>query len=100
MQAELAVHCPDFGGPDQARMRDRHRMERAFQLLQPERQKSVENGKSRTEIVVLPNKCLQHRRMIRKPIENLRRGQAIALELASKVFACHVMPSDSDTKSC
>jgi hypothetical protein len=35
--------------------------------------------------------------MVWKPIQNLRRCEAVAFELASKVFRCHVMPSDSDT---
>jgi hypothetical protein len=36
--------------------------------------------------------------MVGKPIENLRRGEAVAFKLASKIFGYHhhKMPSDSD----
>src|SRR5262249_17928889 len=91
VQPELAVHGADFGRPDQARMRHRHREERALQLLQPERQKAVECRKSRAEIVILPDIGLQQGGMIGKPVEDLRRRQTVAVELASKVAGCNVL---------
>src|SRR6516165_1390037 len=89
VQPELAVDGADFGRPDQARMGDRHRMERPFQSFQPEGQKLVEHRKPGAEVVVLPDERLQEGRMIRKPIKNLRRRQTVSFELASKVFGCH-----------
>src|SRR5712691_7224437 len=91
VQPELAVHRSDFGGPDQARMGDRHRKERSLELLEPERQKAVERRKSRAEIVVLPDVGLQQGGMIGKPVEDLRRRQTVAIELASKIAGCNVL---------
>src|ERR1700720_3072516 len=91
VQPELAVHRADFGGPDQARMRDRHREERPFELLEPEPQEAVERRKSRAEIVVLPDIGLQQGGMIGKPVEDLRRRQTVAVELAPKIARCNVL---------
>src|SRR5215831_3673145 len=88
MQTEFAVDRADFGRPDQASMGDRDRMQRSLERLQPEGQKAVEHWKSRAEVVVLPDIGLQQGRMIGKPIEDLRRGQTIAFELAAEVPGC------------
>src|SRR4029450_1434449 len=88
-QVELAVDRAQLGGPNQARVRDRDRVERSLQLFQPEREKAVEHRKSRTQIIVLPDIGLQQRWMVGKPIKNLRSGQTIAFELAAEVPGCH-----------
>src|SRR5712691_12489915 len=73
VQPEFAVDRADLGRPDQPRMRDRDGVQRALEGLEPERQKAVERWKFRAEVVVLPNVGLQQGRMVRKPIEDLRR---------------------------
>src|SRR5260370_206863 len=97
VQSEFTVDGTYFGRPNQAGMRNGHRMQRSFKCLERERQKPIEHGELWAEIIVLPNKGLQQGGMIRKPIENLSRRQTIAFELAWKIFRCHRMPSDSDT---
>src|SRR5271166_2607063 len=65
-------------------------MERPLQRFEPERQKLVEHGEPRAQVIILPDEGLQQGRMIRKPIEDLSRGQTISFELASKVLGCHM----------
>src|SRR6516164_8407810 len=96
MQPELAVDGADFRGPDQSRMGNRHGMQRPFESFEPELEEAIEHWKSRAEVVVLPDIGLQQRRMIGKPIQYLRSGEAVAFNLASKIFGYHWMPSDSD----
>src|SRR5262245_56205499 len=94
VQPEYAVHRPDLGGLDQARMRDRHRMQRPFELLQPEGEEAVEDRELGAQIVVLPDVGLQQRRIIGHPVENMSRGEPVALELPSKVICRHAGPPD------
>src|ERR1700745_1388756 len=61
VQTEFVVDGADFGRPDQAGMRDRDRVQRSLERLQPEGEKPVEHRKSRTEVVVLPDIGLQQR---------------------------------------
>src|ERR671925_77331 len=89
MQPELAADCAYLRGPDQPGVGNRHRVERSLEGLQPERQELVQDRKPRAEIVILPDKGLQQRGMIRKPVKNLCRSEAVAFELASKIFGCH-----------
>ena len=62
VQPELAVDRADFGRLDQPRMRNRHRMQRALELLQPEIEEFVQHRKIRAEIVVLPDISLKQPR--------------------------------------
>src|SRR5271166_3927823 len=64
-------------------------MERPLQRFEPERQKLVEHGEPRAQVIILPDEGLQQGRMIWKPIEDLSRGQTISFELSSKVLGSH-----------
>src|SRR5262245_30568882 len=70
-------------------MRDRDRIEWSLELLQPERQEPVQDGKARTQVVVLPDIGLQQGWMIGQPVEDLRRGEAVAFELTADIMGHH-----------
>src|ERR1700704_4854117 len=80
VQPELAVDCANLGRLDQAGMRDRDRVQRPLELLQPEGEEAVEDREFGTQIVVLPQIGLQQRRMIGHPVENMSRGEPVALD--------------------
>src|SRR5947208_6532365 len=86
MQTELAADRAQLRGLDQPRVGHRDGVERSLELLQPERQKAVQHRESRTQVVVLPDISLQQGRMIWEAVEDLRRGEAIAFELAAEIF--------------
>jgi hypothetical protein len=86
MQSKLAFDRADFRRLDQLAMRHRHRMQNALERTLPELQEALQLRELRKEIVFLPNVGLQQPRVVRPPIEDLRGGQAIAIELALKVF--------------
>jgi hypothetical protein len=81
MQPELGANHPAFGGADEPLVRDRHGVQRAVQFALPEIEEAEQLGELRRQIVLLPDKGLQQIRMIRIPIEDMGRGQAIAPEL-------------------
>jgi hypothetical protein len=54
-------------------------MQRAFERLEPEGEKTVERRKARAEVVVLPDVGLQQGRMIRQAIEDLCGRQTVAV---------------------
>src|SRR5262249_45437030 len=85
VQAEFAPNRHDLGGLDQPRVRDRHRMQRSLELLQPEIEEFVEFRKVRAQIVLLPDVGLQKPGMIRPAIEDVGCGQSVALELATEI---------------
>ena len=95
VQAEFAVDRFDLGGLDQPRMRHGHRMQRSLELLQPEIEEFVELGKFRTQIVLLPDIGLQKPRMIRPAIEDVGRGQPVALELTAEIPRDRVFAENS-----
>src|SRR5262245_27346640 len=81
VQAELAVDGAHLGRLDQARMGDRHRMQRAFERALPEQQELLQHRERRTEVVFLPDVALQQPGMIRPPVEDVRSSEAVALKL-------------------
>src|SRR6202030_2096518 len=89
MQTELAVDRADFDGTDEARMRHRHRVQRAVERALPEAEEFLQQGKLRPQIVVLPHVGLQQPAIIGAAVEDARGGQAIALELAAEIFRDH-----------
>src|ERR1700730_16383986 len=95
MQTELAAYRAQLRGLDQRRVGHGDGVERSLELLQPERQKAVQHRKSRTEVVVLPDIGLQQGRMIGEAVEDLRRGEAIAFELAAEIFGREFLGSKS-----
>jgi hypothetical protein len=86
MQPKLAVHRADLRRLDQPRVRHRHRVQRAFELFQPEIEEFVERRKHRAEIVILPDVGLQQPGMIGAPVKDVGGGQAVAFELPTKVL--------------
>src|ERR1700733_7621190 len=70
-------------------MRDRYRVQRPFELLQPEIEELVQHRKDRAEIVVLPDIGLQKPRVIRSTVENIGRRQSIAFKLLAKLLRHH-----------
>jgi hypothetical protein len=55
----------------------------------PEFEKTMQLGKFGKQVIALPDKRLQQGTMIRQTIENMRGGQAIALQLMSEVLGNH-----------
>src|ERR1700722_11215388 len=51
VKPELTVDRLEFGRLDQLAMRDLHRMQRAFQLVLPERQEAHQFGKFREQVI-------------------------------------------------
>src|SRR5690348_12499917 len=86
MQLELAVDGANLGRADQPCMRYGDRVQRPFKGLQPEIEKLVERRKRRAEIVILPDIGLQQPRMVGPPVEDVSRGQPVALELLAKIL--------------
>src|SRR5215475_1953003 len=85
VQAELAVDGAHLGRLDQARMGDRHRMQRALERALPEQQELLQHRERRTEVVFLPDVALQQPGMVRAPIEDMRGGETVALELLHEI---------------
>src|SRR6185437_3885155 len=75
MQPEYTIDGAELRGLDQLGVRDANRIQRPLQLLLPELQEVLQRGKSREQIVILPDIALQQRGMIGHPIEYLRRRQ-------------------------
>ena len=68
MEAENAIHRFDLGRLDEAGMRDRDRMQDAFERFLPEFQKRLQFWKIWAKVVVLPDVALQQPRMVRAPV--------------------------------
>src|SRR5689334_21561991 len=94
MELKHPVHGSQLGWLDQPRMRDGDGEQRSVELFLPEREKVVQRRKFWKEIVVLPDECLQQRRVIRHPIENLRRRQTVTQHLFPEVFGNNPNPRD------
>src|ERR1700730_10840034 len=91
LQPELAIDGADLGRLDQARMRHRHRVQRALELLQPEIEELVELGKGRAEVVILPDISLQQPGVIGPPVEDVGRRQSVAFKLAAKLLRTPIL---------
>jgi len=66
VKAELRPGMPHFRRADDAAAAHDDRMQLALDLFLPEIEKTAQLGKSRREVVILPDKTLQQRRMIRQ----------------------------------
>src|SRR3954468_12989166 len=97
VQPELAVDRADLRRLDQPRVGHRDREQRTLKLLEPEIEKFVQHREIGAEVVFLPNVGLQQRRVIGKPIQNVRSGQAIAFNLLAKVTRNHGVLHSSRT---
>src|SRR5215216_6670846 len=85
VEAEFAVDGAHFRRPDEARVGDRHRVQRAFQRSLPEEEKLLQQRERRAQIVILPDVALQQPGMVGTPIEDMRGGQAVAVELLLEI---------------
>src|SRR5215218_1940789 len=97
VQPELSVDRADLRRLDQPRVGYRDREQRTLKLLEPEIEKFVQDREIGAEVVFLPNVGLQQRRVIGKPVQNVRSGQAIAFNLLAKITRNHgVLHFESD----
>jgi hypothetical protein len=56
-------------------------MQLAFDIADPEIEEAAQHGKMGGDIEMLPEEGLQHVRVIREMVEDLRGGEAVAPEL-------------------
>src|SRR5690606_29083623 len=68
------------------------RMKRPVNFLAPEIDEAVQSRKLRRDVVMLPDECLQQMRMVRKMIEDLRRGKAVAHQHQFRFPGAHISP--------
>lgn len=99
MQPELAVERLHLGRLDQAGVRHRHGVEDSVQRLLPEGQKALQFREFRAEIVFLPEIGLEQPGVVRAPVEDVRRSQAITLHLAAEVTARHQVLHVAETQN-
>ncbi len=92
VEQEHAIHGLELSRLDEPRMRYPHGIERTVKLLCPEREKIVQRGKFREQIVILPDVGLKDRTMIRHPIEDLGSGESVAQNLFAKVVRNRLCP--------
>src|SRR5262245_18974166 len=77
-------------------MGDRDRMQRAFQGALPEQEEFLQLRKLRAEIVVLPDVALEQPGMDGTAIEDVRRGQPVAIELLLEIGRYFVVEPGHD----
>src|SRR5262245_59889775 len=69
VQLEFAVDRLDLGRLDQLAMRDRDRMQDAFQRFLPEAQEALQFREMRAHVVFLPDVGLQEPGMVGTPVQ-------------------------------
>src|SRR5437867_384914 len=84
MQAELAFDEAELRRRDQPPVRHANAIERAVEIRVPEIEEVSELGEAGREVVVLPDIALQQLGVVRKPVEDLGRGEREALDLAKE----------------
>jgi hypothetical protein len=99
VQSKNLTNRPHLCWSDQVRMSHSDGMQRPLKLLLPELQKTLQFRKIGKTVVVLPDIRLEQPWVIRPPIKNPRRGQAIAGKLALKVLRDHGLPRHPDSES-
>src|SRR5215207_6234943 len=92
VEPEFAVDGAQVCWSKQGLVGDPHAVERSLKVGAPERQELVELGKAWSQIILLPDELLQDRAVVGHAVENAGRGQAIALQLTSKVARHHRAP--------
>src|SRR5215510_10081579 len=85
VQSEFAADRFELGRLDQLAVSHAHRMQGSFKLFLPEREKTLELGKLGEQVVILPDVGLQQPAMIRTPIQDVRRRQAITTDLFTEI---------------
>src|SRR6266568_3422427 len=93
MQPEYAVDRAYLRRANELRVRDRHGMQRPFEILAPECEELLKHRKLRPDVVLLPNVGLQQPWVIRATVEDPCGGEPITLELAAKILRNHRCPS-------
>src|ERR1043165_1551907 len=86
VQPELAADRPQLGRLDQPAVRDRHRMQRPFELLDPEGQEALQLREFREQVVVLPDLGLTKPGVVGTPVQDLSGCQPVAAQLSFEVF--------------
>ena len=81
MQGQLVLDVADPVGGGAAALLDVDRVQLAFDVLPPELEEFLQLRKFRGEVEFLPDEGLQQRRMIRKAVDDLGRGQPISSSL-------------------
>src|ERR1700694_361443 len=89
METVHAVDRAQLGRLDQPRVGDHDRVQRTLELLFPELQKLLQSREVGAEVVVLPDIGLQQPAMIWTPVVDMSRSQAVAVDLAPKIFRDH-----------
>src|SRR5918998_410004 len=74
---------------DKARVCHRNGVERPMKLADPKVEELVEDGKLRSEVVLLPDEGLQERGVVRHPVQDVGGRQAVALELPDEILRDH-----------
>jgi hypothetical protein len=80
VQNEFTADVANVERTQDPAFRDANRMQAAFDLLLPKAQELAEHRKFRRDVELLPDEGLKKAGMIRHVIENLRRGEAVALK--------------------
>src|SRR5207248_6441041 len=86
VEPELAVDSPYLRRLDQPRVSNCNGMQRSFERAHPEAEEFLKGREPWAQIILLPDVGLQQRGMIRQTVENLGRGQPIALELPLEIL--------------
>jgi hypothetical protein len=89
-----------LAGVNERLMRDDHPVQFAFQLVFPEMQEFVQDGKAGSDVEVLPNISLQQGRMVRHMINNFGSRQAIILKLLREVAVGSVHHLNNISRLC
>ena len=92
MQAKLSVQIADFLRRQQLRVHHANFVERAVEAFAPEFEEIVEFWKVWRQIIILPEIGLDEDRVIGQPVQNLRRGKAVSLQLSDEIPVCHIAP--------
>jgi hypothetical protein len=94
MQGVGMLYRVEFTGLDQPRLHHPHRMQRPVQILDPEIEEPAQFRKIRGQVVLLPDVALQEVLVVGHPVDDLCRGEPVALELkfqcASAYSSLHV----------
>jgi len=85
LQTELAVNATPFIRPNQTLVGKADGVKGAVEPRLPKVQELVHFGEVRGQVIILPDKCLEHGLEIRNPIKDVGSGEAIAIKLAFEI---------------
>src|SRR6202008_695111 len=84
MECQNGSGVADLARRNQLRGGDPHRMQLAVQAAMPKIQEAAQDRVFGSQVVVLPSIALQQGGMVGQVVEDLRSGQAVAVELADQ----------------